>query len=113
MGTREVMGVIIDDSGGENVQDFIAKPTALVAETRPLPGQTIKDRQVAKMAIEPAPRKSGDLGNGNGGRATAGGDPTIGPPDAQITSRKLGLGGIILIGVAVLTFMMILGGKRS
>lgn len=108
---RSVMGVIIDDSGGQTIQNRVARPTALVAETKPLVTQHIRREIVAKMSIAPAPRKSGALGNAGDG--TAGGDRTIGPPDATITSGKLGLGGMILIGVAILTLIALLGGRRG
>lgn len=107
------MGVIIDDSGGATVADFIARPTAVIEETKPLVTQHIKGDIVAKMAIEPAPRKSGDIGNGNGGTAPAADGQVIGPPDARITSGKMGLGAAILIGVAVLTLVVIMGGRRA
>ena len=109
--TREVMGVIIVDSGTETTVDKVAKPTALVPETAPLAGQDIKERQAMKMAIEPAPRKSGTLNTG--GDAPASDAQVIGPPDAKITSGSPGLGKIILIGVAVLTLFVLLGGRKS
>ena len=110
-GIRTAMGVIIDNSNGQTIEDNLAPPTALVKETKPLPTQHLRGEIMARMAIDPAPRKSGTMGQP--GEGTASDDKTIGPPDARITSRKLGLGGAILIGVAVLTLIMIMGRVRA
>lgn len=107
---RQVMGVIIDDSGGQTIQDRVQKPTTLVAgAAKALRTQEIRRQIVAKMAIAPAPRKSGTL---MGGNATAADGKRIGPPDATITSRKMGLGGMILIGVAIITVVVLMAGGR-
>lgn len=109
--SREVMGVIIDDTPTRSALDRVKKPTALVKEVRPNTSQGIKGDIVARMAIAPAPRKSGGISPGDEKPASDG--RTIGPPDALITASKTGLGKIILIGVAVLTLIMIMGGRKS
>jgi len=107
--TRSVMGVLIQDTGGETIMNRVMSPTKLVKETKPLVTQHLKREIVAKMSIAPAPRKSGTLG---GGSAPAADGKRIGPPDATITGRKMGLGGFILIGVAILTVLAIFSGGR-
>ena len=111
--TRNVMGVIIDDSGGQTIQNRLASPTAVMGLATPLRTQHIRKNIVAKMSIPAAPRKSGTLG---GRDATAADGRKIGPPgagaDATITGRKMGLGGMILIGVAIITVIALLGGRR-
>ena len=106
---RQVMGVEIDESGrGAIIQNLLQSPTATGGLAKPLATQHIRKDIVAKMSIAPAPRKSGAMG----GTATADDGKRIGPPDATITGRKMGLGGMILIGVAILTVIALIGGRR-